>query len=104
MGYYRKWKPSKKAIKEFKQKMDEIHSFCKENEISYSSTSDSYYFSLNGIDYRVSNHSVESSKYHGDGKEYRKYTFCIHASKTRLIEIYNKIKEGKNINHRGEVI
>lgn len=109
-----RWKPSRTAKREFAKKMSEIDEFCSQNNISSSSTNDSYYFSLNGIDYRVSNHSVESSvyrnawggsgHYHGDSKEYRESTICIHASKTRIIEIYNNLKAGKKLDGNGNII
>lgn len=110
---FRKWQPSRKAKREFAQKMQEIHDFCTANNISESSTNDSYYFSLNDIDYRISNHSVERSvykddfgnyyHYHGDSKDYRKGTFCIHASKTRIIEIYTNLKNGYELDHFGNI-
>ena len=110
MGYYRyfKYKPSKTKIKAFKEKMSEIDSFCDENGIIQSSTSDSYYFEINNQKYRVSNHSVELSNvnshgnYHEDGR--RTDTIYIHASKTRIIEIYNNLKLGKKLNGRGEIV
>ncbi len=101
MSFY-KWKPSKTAKKEFAEKMDEIDEFCEKNKINQSSSSDSYYFALNGVLYRISNHSIKSSPYHSEAE--RAYTFCIHASKTRIIEIYNAIKQGKKIDHRGNAI
>jgi uncharacterized coiled-coil DUF342 family protein len=109
-----KFKPSKTAKREFAQKMNEIDEFCKENLISNSKTNDSYYFSINGQKYRVSNHAVESrNKYDeitGELKNARGYeldstrdddTVYIHASKTRIIEIYNNLKSGKRLNGRG---
>lgn len=45
-GY--KWKPSKAKIQDFKEKMCDIEEYCKNNDISRSSTSDSYYFTING--------------------------------------------------------
>lgn len=111
-----KYKPSKKRIKEFISKMDEIAKFCEENTISTSSTNDSYYFSINGINYRVSNHTINQSnrkafnqfgvqvreKYHNDEKDDN--TVYITASKTRIIEIYNNLKNGKLLDRRGHVI
>lgn len=44
----RKWKPSKTKINEFKEQMQKIEIYCKENNISKSSNSDSYYFKING--------------------------------------------------------
>lgn len=106
MSYY-KWKPSKSSKVEFAQKMEEIEEFCYKNKISKSSTSDSYYFVLNGIEYRISNHSVESSnlrsngKWHEEGRE--KGVVYIHASKTRIIEIYQNLEKGLILDGRGNV-
>ncbi len=109
----RKWKPSKTKAREFAAKMDEIDTFCDEHGISRSASSDSYYFVLNGKKYRVSNHSVESSnarsenwlgetvraKYHPDGRE--DDTIYIHASKTRIMDIYNDLAAGYELDGRG---
>ena len=122
MGYKafgsKKWKPNKKEAEEFKNKMNEIEQFLdKHADVSASSSRDSFYFWLNGQYYRVSNHSIESSnaraydkwtheqirdKYHDDERD--KDTFYIHASKTRIIEIYNAIASGKKVNGRGQII
>ena len=110
MGYRYKWKPSKSAAREFAQKMSEIEQYCKENGIIKSSSSDSYYFTHNGVQYRVSNHSVESSvntygtHYHGDSNEYRKHVFCINAGKTRIIDIHKMIVNGIKVDYRGNRI
>lgn len=111
MSYGRKWQPSKTAKREFAKKMAEIDEFCRQNGISQSSRGDSYYFTIGDQSYRVSNHSVESShcrdifgnvyQYHGDSKEYRKETICIHASKTRIIEIYTDLKDGWELDGHG---
>ena len=112
---YRKWKPSKTAKREFAQKMNEIDEFCRENRIHQSASSDSYYFSINGKNYRVSNHSVEASnaraftdsgeqireKYHPDGRE--DDVIYIHASKTRIKEIYNNLVAGYELDGRGNI-
>ena len=115
--YKRRWKPSKKQKQEFANTMNNITEFCKSNGIIQSKSGDSYYFQINGVNYRVSNHSVEASNnaaydeitgeqirevYHENGRS--KNTFYVHASKTRIIEIYNNLKEGKNVDHRGCVI
>lgn len=111
----RKWKPSKKSVAEFKNQMNKIDTFCAENGITQSASSDSYYFALNGIEYRVSNHSVEASnrgaynafgeqvreKYHNDTRSPE--MVYIHASKTRIIEIYNNLKDGKILDGRGNI-
>lgn len=111
MGFY-KWRPSKTAKREFAQKMSEIDDFCYANGISQSR--DSYYFTINGKDYRVSNHSVEASNrhaydefgnqkrrvYHPNGRE--DGTIYIHASKTRIIEIYNDLKAGYELDGHGK--
>lgn len=59
--YKRKWHPSKSAKAEFKNKMTEIEDFCNKNGIDRSLRNDSYYFMLNGKNYRVSNHTIEAS-------------------------------------------
>lgn len=111
MGY--KWKPSKTAKREFAEKMREIDAFCKQNGISQSYSSDSYYFALNGKNYRVSNHTVEASNrhafnelgektrefYHPNGRE--EDTIYITASKTRIIEIYKDLFAGYELDGRG---
>ncbi len=111
MGFHYKWKPSKTAKRLFAQKMEEIDIFCEQNGISQSR--DSYYFTINGKDYRVSNHSVEASNakafdecgnqirrvYHPRGRDAD--TIYIHASKTRIIEIYNDLKSGFALDGHG---
>lgn len=115
MSYGKKWKPSRTAARKFAEKMNEIDNFCAENGISQSRLNDSYYFTLNGIKYRVSNHSIEASnadaynwqgeqvrgKYHDDSR--RDDTIYIHAGKTRIIEIYENLKKGKMLDGRGNV-
>lgn len=116
MGFGYRYKPSKTKIREYAEKMDRIDDFCRENNISKSANSDSYYFELNGQKYRVSNHSVESSNrgayeegtheqirelYHPEGRE--KDTIYIHAGKTRIMEIYENLKAGKELDGRGNV-
>ncbi len=116
MGFGYRYKPSKTKIREYAEKMDRIDDFCRENNISKSANSDSYYFELNGQKYRVSNHSVESSNrgayeegtheqirelYHPEGRE--KDTIYIHAGKTRIMEIYENLKAGKGLDGRGNV-
>ena len=113
---YRKWKPSKTAAREFAAKMSEINSFCSAHGIEQSSNGDSYYFTLDGQSYRVSNHSVESSNahaynslgvqvrdfYHPGGRE--KNTVYIHASKTRIMDIYTDLKNGNKLDGHGNRI
>lgn len=107
-----KYRPSKSARLEFAQKMSEIDKFCKQHNISKSKTSDSYYFALNGKNYRVSNHTIEVSNSHAFNEfgeqtrqlyhdENEKIDVCITAGKTRLIEIYNNIANGVELDARG---
>ena len=111
MGY-RRWKPSKTKAREFVQKMEEIRDFCNENGIDYSASMDSYYFMVNGKKYRVSNHTIETSnsgayvdgiqvrdKYHDDIRA--NDTIYIHAGKTRIIDIYNDLKDGYLLDGKG---
>jgi len=111
MGY--SWKLSRAKKQEFAKKMDGIWEYCCENGISSSSSQDSYYFSVNGQAYRVSNHTIERSnrgaydecgqqirsKYHDDRRA--DDVIYIHASKTRLIEIHKKLLEGKKLDGHG---
>lgn len=113
MAYGRKWKPSKTKAREFAQEMEEIEMFCIENKIEKSRAGDSYYFNIDGTNYRVSNHSIEASnrraydsdgnkireKYHADGRDAE--TVYIHASKTRIVEIYTDLQNGWKLDGRG---
>lgn len=89
---------SKTDKREFAIKMAEIEDFVKANGIIQSYNGDSYYFTINDTNYRVSNHSPESSPYH-DGRDEK--TVYIHASKTRIIEIYTDLKNGYELDGRG---
>lgn len=107
-SYRGKWQPSKAAKKEFAQKMGEIDKYCREHNINQSSTGDSYYFVINGQEYRVSNHSVEASyvnsggKYHDEGRN--EDIIYIHAGKTRIIDIHQNLLKGKKLDGKGNVI
>lgn len=111
---YKKRSPSKTAKREFAKKMQEINDFCTEHGIYASRTNDSYYFTINDVSYRVSNHSVETSNkaaydevsgikrrplYHDDGR--KDDTVYIHAGKSRIIEIYNDLEAGFKLDGRG---
>ena len=98
-----KWKPNKAKKENFKQKMDEIERFCEAHGISSSISMDSFYFTINGQNYRVSNHSVESSPHWHPFGRLGDVTY-IHASKTRLIEIYTALMDGKKLNGNGQVV
>lgn len=112
--FKRKWKPSKSKAKQFAIEIDIINDFCKENNIQTSKNNDSYYFTLNGKNYRVSNHTIEKSNsaafdadtgfqkrelYHDTKKDDN--TIYIHAGKTRIIEIYNDLKAGYELDGKG---
>ena len=110
-----KWRPSKAAAAEYSAKMAEIEKFCREHDIRSSLTNDSYYFSLDGVYYRVSNHTVATSnrgaynetgeqirqEYHPDGEN---GMICITAGKTRIMEIYNDLAAGYKLDRRGNRI
>lgn len=110
---FKKWQPSKKAKREYAQKMNAIDEFCRENGIEQSRASDSYYFMINWQKYRVSNHTIEASNraafdefyeqkrelYHPDGRD--DDTIYITAGKTRIIEIYSDLKNGFSLDRRG---
>lgn len=108
-----KYRPSRTQARYFAQTMDQIDEFCRENGIDRSLTSDSYYFTIDGQKYRVSNHTVAASnrgafndqgekireKYHEGGEE--EGTIYITAGKTRIIDIYNDLKAGYKLDRRG---
>lgn len=111
---YGKWKPSRAAAREYAAKMDEVSAFCAAHGIEQSARGDSYYFTLNGQKYRVSNHTIEASNaaavdpltgeqrrglYHADGR--RDDTVYIHAGKTRIIQIYEDLKAGYELDGKG---
>lgn len=113
----KKWKPSKSKINQFKNKMSEIEKFCETNNIISSKNNDSYYFTVNDINYRVSNHTIESSNlaafdnvngfqkrnlYHNENRDPN--TVYIHAGKTRIIDIYNDIISGYKLDSKGNRI
>ena len=117
MAYGYKWKPSKTAAREFARKMDEIADFCESHGIHQSARGDSYYFMIGGVEYRVSNHSIEASNRHAydeeTGEQIRELyheggrrddVVYIHASKTRIIEIYNDLLNGYKLDGRGNRI
>lgn len=94
--------------------MGEISAFCAAHGIEQSARGDSYYFTLNGKKYRVSNHSIEASnagafdRYTGEqrrelyhGEERAADVVYIHASKTRIMEIYNDLAAGYKLDGRG---
>lgn len=113
MAYGRRWKPSKTKAIEFAKQMDEIAAFCDKHGISQSASGDSYYFSLSGKNYRVSNHTIEASNaraYTDEGEKIRPLyhederladTVYIHAGKTRIIEIYSDLLAGYELDGRG---
>lgn len=119
-GYGNRWKPSKKQRQDFATKMQEINEFCEQNGIAQSASGDSYYFTIDGQKYRVSNHAVEQRKgrvigYDPTGNPQRQQlpdgwtkrkddVIYIHAGKTRIIEIYNALKEGKQLDGFGNPI
>lgn len=112
--FKKKWKPSKSKAREFAMKMDKVTEFCNENNITASKSNDSYYFTLNGRNYRVSNHTIERSNsaafdtdtgfqkrelYHDTKRDDN--TVYIHAGKTRIIEIYNNLKDDYKLDGKG---
>ena len=115
--YRYKYHPSAAQKKEFHEKMLEIEAFCEKNGISASFNKDSYYFSIDGQRFRVSNHSMEASNRAAydeyTGKQWRDLyhdldreddVIEILAGKTRIIEIYNDLMAGYELDYRGRRI
>ena len=94
--------------------MNEIDEFVATHNINSSKTNDSYYFKINGKEYRVSNHSIKQSNAHAYddlGNKIREEYHAadedvveILASKKRIIEIYTALKNGKTLDKRGNLI
>lgn len=76
MSYYSRYY-SKNKKREYARTMNEIDDFCADNGITASVGNDSFYFALNGIHYRVSNHTVEASNRGAYNVEGRKFANCI---------------------------
>lgn len=108
-----RWQPSHAQKREFAKKMREVDAFCEEHGIRQSADSSSYYFTIDGQKYRVSNHTVAASnrgaydwtgeqvreKYHPDGE--RGDTVYITAGKTRIMDIYDDLTHGYELDRRG---
>ena len=111
-----RYRISRKAKKEYACKVEQIDAFCAEHGIDRSCSGDSCYFIINGQKYRVSNHSIEASnrhavsffgevlreKYHPDKRE--EDVIYIHAGKTRSIDIYTDLADGRRLDGRGNRI
>ena len=104
-----KWKPSKEEAKAFAIKMAEIKAFCEEFNIIKNYKEDTYYFELNGNMYRVSNSSsplaVDYDEF-GNKIKYYEYegVILIQASKTRIMDIYMNLKNGEQLDSKGNII
>lgn len=111
---FKHYKPSRAKRTQFAKEMKEIEDFYTKNDIIASRNNDSYYFTLNDINYRVSNHTIEASNkaafdidtgiykrdlYHETKR--KDNTVYIHAGKTRIIEIYNDLKAGYKLDGKG---
>lgn len=59
MAYGRKWKPSKKAIREWVEKKEAL-----ESDDTINTSASSAYFEVRGVKYRVSGHSPEAAANH----------------------------------------
>lgn len=108
-----RYKPSKDKAQAYKDEMQAIEAYCRGRGISHSASYDSYYFTVGGTDYRVSNHTIEASNacaydedgniirplYHDGGRQAN--TVYIHASKTRIIEIHTALQAGYKLDGRG---
>ena len=112
----RSWRPREDARKEFAQKMRKIDEFCAANNISHvqSVSGDSYTFQIDGQAYRVANHRVDTSGnrtynvlgeqiQHNHQEQAPTDIIHIHASKTRIVDIYNNLKAGLELDRRGNV-
>lgn len=113
MGY--KYKPSKAQKAAYVDQLKNLETFCTNNNIQRSTRGDSFYFTIDGKNYRVSNHTVAASDtgmyrqaFNGEVIKVRESyhpaiddKVCITAGKTRIEQIYNDLKAGFTLNKRG---
>ena len=103
---------SNEEKRDFAIKMKEITKFCLKNNIQIGTNHNSYTFSLNGKNYIVSNFKKYIAKLANQGvKEAARYLqilekeiISIQASKLRIMEIYNDLKAGKQLDKNGREI
>ena len=108
---------SNEEKRDFAIKMKEITRFCLKNNIQIGTNHNSYTFSLNGKNYIVSNFGTDDFKKYitklaNQGvKEATRYLqilekeiISIQASKLRIMEIYNDLKGGKQLDKYGRKI
>ena len=108
---------SNEEKRDFAIKMKEITRFCLKNNIQIGTNHNSYTFSLNGKNYIVSNFGTDDFKKYiaklaNQGvKEAVRYLqilekeiISIQASKLRIMEIYNDLKAGKQLDKNGREI
>lgn len=106
---------SNEEKRDFAIKMKEITKFCFKNNIQIGTNHNSYTFSLNGKNYIVSNFGTDDFKKYiaklaNQGvKEAVRYLqilekeiVSIQASKLRIMEIYNDLKAGKQLDKNGK--
>lgn len=82
-----------------KMSEEDIEQFCWENRINRSG--DSYYFTLNGRRYRVSNHSLWERR-NKNARIERCYN--IIAQPDCIEDIYTALKYGKYVDARGNIV
>ena len=95
-----------------------IDIFCETNNIRHNKNYDSFYFTIQDTEYRISNHSIDSSihydkkqrkviNHHIDGNEFKNspdycnQVKCYYASQNRLEKIYRDIQAGLQLDNHG---
>lgn len=100
---------------ECSNKLCKIESFCTEHEIRQSRAGDSYYFKIDGQNYRVSNHTIEASdrgafdeftgeKLRDSYHNLNEKIIQVFASKTRIVNIYTDLMNEKNLATEGTLL
>lgn len=90
-------KSPRTQIKSFLDTIDEIDNFCVENSIKTNKSRDNYFFNIGEQKYHISDRPVEINDIDG----IQESTIHIIAGKTRLINIYNNLKDGILLDSRG---
>lgn len=80
------------------ERLQELEEFCWVNNIN--KCNDSYYFTLSGRRYRVSDHSLCERKKVGKVE----HCYSIVVSPDHLEEVFTALKQGKRVDVRGNIL
>ena len=85
------------------EQIQDIEDYCYKNRIKVCNNS-SYYFSINGMDYRVSDHRLATRPSSVKERFGNDKFYSIIADPLKIVEIHSALKKGKKIDVRGRLI